>query len=115
MSISVSVDTSKLNELLSKVPGNKNEAVSETANYILGEARKNAPHRTGRLKTNSGLNQKYAGFVNVEFWQEYAGYVELGTHNKDQSVRMAARPFLKPATEMGRGRLIQLLKEGLLK
>ena len=109
MSISVSVDTSKLNELLAKVPGNKNEAVMGTAKYVLAEAKKNAPHRTGRLKTNSGLNQKYAGFVNVEFWQEYAGYVELGTW------KMAAQPFLTPAVNKGESRLIQLLKEGLLK
>lgn len=109
MSISVSVDTSKLNELLSKVPGNKDEAVSETANYILGEARKNAPYRTGRLKTNSGLNTSYGGFVNVEFWQEYAGYVELGTW------KMAAQPFLTPAVNKGESRLIELLKKGLFK
>jgi len=108
MSISVSVDTSKLNALLAKVPGNKNEAVNSAASYVLGEARKLAPYRTGRLKRNSGLTPN-AGFINVEFWQPYGGYVELGTW------KMAARPCLKPAVEKGESRLIQLLKEGLLK
>ena len=111
MSISVSVDTSKLNELLSKVPGNKQKAVKGTAWYILGESQKSNAYknRTGYLRGSGRVNESYGDFVNVEYSAEYAGYVEMGTR------KMAARPFLKPAVEKGSERLIQLLKEGLLK
>ena len=55
------------------------------------------------------MNESYGDFVNVEYGAEYAAYVEMGTR------KMGARPFLKPAVEKGESRLIQLLKEGLLK
>ena len=55
------------------------------------------------------MNESYGDFVNVEYTAEYAAYVEMGTR------KMGARPFLKPAVEKGSDRLVQLLKEGLLK
>ena len=111
MSISVSVDTSKLNELLAKVPGNKQTAVRGAAWYILGESQKSNAYknRTGYLRGSGRVNESYGDFVNVEYGAEYAAYVERGTR------KMGARPFLKPAVEKGESRLIQLLKEGLLK
>ena len=111
MSISVSVDTSKLNELLSKVPGNKQTAVRGAAWYVLGESQKSNAYknRTGYLRGSGRVSDSYGDFVNVEYGAEYAGYVEMGTR------KMGARPFLKPAVEKGESRLIQLLKEGLFK
>ena len=113
MSISVSVDTTKLNELLSKVPGNKDKIVRSTAEYVLEDSQKSDAYknRTGKLRASGGINTKYAGsgFINVEYTAEYAGYVEMGTW------KMGARPFLRPSVEKGESRLIQLLKEGLLK
>ncbi len=111
MSISVSVDTSKLNELLAKVPGNKDKAVRGAAWYILGESQKSNAYknRTGYLRGSGRVNESYGDFVNVEYGAEYAGYVELGTR------KMAAQPFLTPAVNRGEKRLIELLKEGLFK
>jgi len=111
MSISVSVDTSKLNELLGKIPGNKQKAVRGAAWYILGESQKSNAYknRTGYLRGSGRVNEAYGDFVNVEYGAEYAGYVEMGTR------KMGARPFLKPAVEKGESRLIQLLKEWLFK
>lgn len=108
MSISVSVDTTKINELLSTIPGNKNKAVREAANYILGEARTLAPVRTGHLRSNSEVEGE-GGNSLIKFNAEYAAYVELGTR------KMAAQPFLTPAVNRGEKRLIELLKEGLIK
>ena len=113
MSISVSVDTSKLNELLGKVPGNKDKIIKSTAEYVLEDSQKSDAYknRSGKLRASGGINTKYAGsgFINVEYTAEYAAYVEMGTW------KMAARPFLKPSVEKGSERLVQLLKEGLLK
>lgn len=108
MSISVSVDTTKINALLATIPGNKDKAVTSAAYYILGEARKLAPYRTGHLKNNSEVEGD-GGNSLIKFNAEYAAYVELGTR------KMAAQPFLTPAVSRGEKRLIELLKEGLFK
>ena len=111
MSISVSVDTSKLNKLLGKVPRNKQKAVRSAADYILGESQKSNAYknRTGYLRGSGRVSESYGDFVNVEYTAEYAAYVEMGTR------KMETKPFLKPAVEKGSDRLVQLLKEGLLK
>ena len=111
MSISVSVDTTKLNEIIAKLPGNRDKIVKAVAFEVLREAQQNAPvGETGMLHTNADVNTKYAGdgIMSVEFYQEYAPYVELGTY------KMAARPFLKPAVEAGEKKLVSLIKEGLI-
>ena len=117
MSISVSVDTTKLNEIIAKLPGNRDKIIKATAFHILGEAKKRAPVDTGFLRNSGGVNDDYfavGGFMNVEFTAEYAAYVELGTHNEDKSIRMPARPYLKPAVEAEAKLLEQRIKEGLI-
>ena len=107
MSISVSVDTSKLDAIIARLPGNRDKIVRATASHILGEARKRAPVATGALRDNSeAVNGD--GYTNVEFRQEYAAYVELGTH------KMAAQPFLTPAVEAEAKLLEDRIKEGLI-
>ena len=110
MSISVSVDTTKLNEIIAKLPANRDKIVKAVAFEVLREAQQKAPVDTGALRANADVNTKYAGdgIVNVEFHQEYAPYVELGTY------KMAARPFLTPAVEAGEKKLVSLIKEGLI-
>ena len=110
MSISVSVDTTKLNEIIAKLPANRDKIVKAVAFEVLREAQQKAPVDTGALKANADVNTKYAGdgIMSVEFYQEYAPYVELGTY------KMAARPFLTPAVEAGEKKLVSLIKEGLI-
>ena len=107
MSFSVSVDTTKLNEIIAKLPGNRDKIVRATALHILGEARKRAPVRTGFMRDNSEVTNG-DGYSNVEFHAEYAPYVELGTH------KMAAHPFLKPAVEAEAKLLEKRLKDELI-
>ncbi len=111
MSMSVSIDTTKLNELIAQVPGNRDQVVRATAFHVLGIAVEKAPRRTGFLKSTGNVNAEYAssGFVNVEFTAEYAAYVELGTS------RMAAQPYLKPAVEAEQQLFIERLKKGVVK
>ena len=107
MSFSVSVDTTKLNEIIAKLPGNRDKIIRATALHVLGEARKRAPVRTGFMRDNSEVTDG-DGYKNIEFHQEYAAYVELGTW------KMAARPFLKPAIEAEAKLLEKRIKEELI-
>jgi HK97 gp10 family phage protein len=111
MSMSVSIDMTKLNQLIATVPGNKNTVVRSAAYHILGTARKNAPVKTGWLRDHSDVSEEYAasGYYNVEFYAEYAGYVELGTR------KMAGRPFLKNACEAERQGFIERLSKDVVK
>ena len=108
MSISVSVDTTRLQNILNGLKQNRDEAIRSTALYTLGEARKKAPRKTGWLRENSGIKQ-WDNFVNVEFYAEYAPYQELGTS------KMAAHPFLTPAVEKATDKLIKNIKRELIK
>lgn len=116
MSFSVSVDTSKLDSIIAKLPGNRDKIVKAAAFHILSMAVPKAPYRFGYLRNSGKVNTDYAssGFVNVEFTAEYAAYVELGTHNADGSVRMKERPFLKPACEAEATLLEKRLKDELI-
>lgn len=108
MSFSVSLDTTKLNEIIAKLPGNRDQIIRATAQHVLGEARKRAPVRTGWLRDHSEVTN-HEEYSNVEFHAEYAPYVELGTH------KMLGRPYLKPAVEAETKLLEKRLKEGLIK
>ena len=107
MSISVSVDTTKLNAIIAALPGNRDQIIRATAQHVLGEARKRAPVVTGALRDNSEVTDG-EGYKNVEFHQEYAAYVELGTH------KMTARPYLTPAVEAEAKLLEKRLKDELI-
>lgn len=111
MSMSVSIDMTKLNEIIAQVPGNKDTVVKSAAFHILGNAREKAPVDTGWLRDHSDVSDKYStqGYYNVEFYAEYAGYVELGTK------RMYARPFLRTAVETERQNFIERLSKDVVK
>lgn len=65
------------------------EAIGMTAE---GYAKEKAPVNTGRLRNSvSHVSDSEAAYIGTNV--EYAPYVELGT------VKMGARPFLKPAAE----------------
>lgn len=110
MSMSVSIDTTKLNEIIATVPGNKAEIVKAAAWHILGEAQKRTPvGETGNLKSENDVKPVGDGSYNVEYYMEYAPYVELGTY------KMYARPFLHTAVENERQLFIEKLKSDLIK
>lgn len=108
MSMSVSLDTRKLDELIKQVPGNKAKIVKAAAFHILGNAQKKAPRVTGNLRANADVKE-HDTYTNVEFYAEYAPYVELGTS------RMYARPFLRSSVETERQNFIERLKKDLIK
>ncbi len=111
MSISVSVDTTKINELLATIPGNKDVAIRDTAFWILEDSQKSTAYknRTGYLRSSGGVSLEYDGWAIVEYNAEYAAYVEMGTW------KMAARPFLKPSVEKAESVLAEKIAKGLFK
>ncbi len=104
--MSVTIDTTKLDDILRKVPGNRSKVVRSAAFHILDNARAKAPVDTGALRDNSDVVVADNGeSANINFYQEYAHYVELGTW------KMYARPFLYTAVETERQNFIEQLKK----
>lgn len=94
MSIQVRVD-SRIPMVVALVHGRVETAIRKAAFTIEAEAKMRAPVDTGNLRnsihaTGSGTDWR------VNSPAEYALYVEFGTH------KMAARPHLIPALEVGR-------------
>ena len=110
MSLSISVDTTKLNEIIAKLPGNRDKIVRETATHIMIVSKETTAYKnvSDHLRERNTVNQTYAGYAIVEYYQEYAPYVEFGTW------KMPARPFLKPAVEAEEKLLTQRIKDGLI-
>jgi len=110
MSLSISVDTTKLNEIIAKLPNNRDKIVRESAEHILFVSKQTTAYKnvSGQLRERNNVNLKYAGYAIVEYYQEYAPYVEFGTW------KMPARPFLKPAVEAEATLLTQRIKDGLI-
>jgi HK97 gp10 family phage protein len=82
--------------------------VKRAAIHILGNSRKKAPIKTGWLRSDSDVVPASGG-QNVEFYADYAGYVELGTY------KMYARPFLRTSVETERQNFIESMKRDLIK
>jgi len=110
MSLSISVDTRKLDEIIAKLPSNRDKIIRDTAAHILFVSKQTTVYKnvSGYLRERNDVNTKYAGYAIVEYYQDYAPYVEFGTY------KMAARPFLKPAVEAEATLLTQRIKDGLI-
>lgn len=108
MSVSVQMDTSRLDDIIKTVPGKREDIVRRAAFHILGNAKIKAPKRTGFLRDNSNVTID-GKTASVNFYAEYAPYVELGTS------RMYARPFLYTSVETERQNFIDRLKKELVK
>lgn len=93
-SVSINVDTSKLEEIAAGLDGNMSQVGVFLGQLLEGFAKAYAPIDTGALRNS--LHQEYpGGNVLCQVWPDvdYAIYQELGTY------KMAAQPFLTPAVE----------------
>lgn len=72
--------------------------VKKSASDIEADAKINAPVDTGNLKNSIGSDIDGLS-AEIGPTAEYAGYVEYGTSNEDETVRMAAQPYMGPAFE----------------
>jgi phage gpG-like protein len=103
----VTIDTAVLDRMIATQPAKFLELVKKTAFEVIKSAREIAPRDpnrppkdperqvTGTLKANSDMVETGSLSVNVEFYQEYAPYQELGA----PAINLPARPFLTPSVE----------------
>ena len=74
------------------------------AKLLEGEAKTRCPRKTGTLRgsiTSKNDNETATVFTNTE----YAPYVEYGT------VRQSAQPYMRPAIDSNRKRLIEMYRK----
>ncbi len=76
-----------------------------TAGFLVeGQAKANAPVRTGRLKNS--INSRVQGDVAIVGTNvEYATHVEYGTKHQK------AQPYMRPALDSNRKKLVQLYED----
>jgi len=74
------------------------KALNIIAIFLAGDAKLRVTVDTGALKSSIvSVKEKLTRFIGSIM--DYAKFVEDGTKNKDGSVRMAAKPYLKPALD----------------
>ncbi len=79
-------------------------ALEKLSEETVEDAKGRVPVKTGALRDSIGGVVTGPQLV-LTATQPYAGYVELGTR------RMAARPYLTPATDQAKSKLPELLQE----
>jgi HK97 gp10 family phage protein len=112
--ITISVDTSGLRRLREQIRSQVEAGVARVAHEIEEDARRRAPVRTGFLRSSIEAIPSDAAEPGTVEWEvgaaaPYGIFVELGT------TKMAARPFLTPAAEAGRGPFLDAVGDALQK
>ena len=95
-SVTVKLDTKKLDEILAKAPERASLLVARGALAVRGRAASLAPVDTGALRASIAERE-----VGQFKWQVYAG-VEYAIYQEFGTYKMAAHPFLGPAVEATR-------------
>lgn len=103
--MTVELDTTVLDRLSRRFGGSGDNAAAAIAFLIEGKAKMLAPVDTGTLKNSIHVENTGLGKRIVTDSVEYGVYVELGTS------RMAAQPYLVPATEATGVEINQIIAE----
>lgn len=139
--MSVSSNADKVNEdfsrVLESVKGNITKALETSAILVEADAKESAPVDLGQLKGSiyhkQGIDSDGAKYAEVGTNVEYAPYVEFGTgifasnglgrktgwayeNRKGETIFTRGnkpQPFLTPALESNRSRIVQILASGV--
>lgn len=103
MKLELTVERNDFPGIAEALPQAVGQAVHEIAFQIEADAKGLAPVDTGFLRSSIQTSVIDAFTAEVAVGAHYAAYVEFGTS------RMAARPYLTPAVERNRPRLIEAL------
>lgn len=109
MSIEGADDTkAAFDRVLAGVTGQIPKALEASAILVQGEAKTLAPVDTGNLR-NSITRETHEDYAIVGTNVEYGPFQEFGTS------KMAAQPFLTPALNRNRSRIVQLISAAVKK
>lgn len=118
MSVTIKLDTSVLDRMLAKVPGNADAVVEEAALTVAAEAQKNIRGwpliDTGALLNSLQAEPKRRGLWEVHDGVEYGVYWELG-HRNIFLRRYVRKPFLTPAINYVAAKFVQMIQRGIIK
>ena len=118
MSVTVKLDTTKLDQLLATLPGNADKVTADAALLIEQGAKMRIQEwpliDTGALLNSIKADRKKRGVWIVHDGVEYGVYWELGHHNifTRHYMRM---PFLGPAVVDVTNKLSKMFADGLFK
>lgn len=105
MSVTVTIDASEVNAMLSRLSdAGRGRALGSAllagALLVEGDAKRRAPVDTGTLRNSIRAEQQSDTEATVGTPVEYAPFVEYGTS------RQAAQPYLRPALEQNRDAIV---------
>ena len=116
------LDTKLLDKMTVQLKPDVQKRIGKSAAHAISNAKQNSPWRYGAHRnsgyfvppggnaSNRQVQPKNDMSATLGFTMDYSIYLELGTQNKDNSVRMAARPHLVPAVDAEEKPLIADLK-----
>jgi HK97 gp10 family phage protein len=107
MSADIKIDLGSLSGLADRIKRNVGAAIDESGAGIEGQAKADAPKRTGAMANSTQYRRTGEMQGEVTVGVEYGVFVELGT------VHQAAQPFLTPAAEDERPRLVKRVQEAV--
>ncbi len=118
MSVTVKLDTTKLDQLLAQIPNRANQATRQAAFAIEAQTKTNIQRwsliDTGALINSIQAEQKKKGSWIIHDGVEYGVYWELG-HRNIFLRRYVRKPFLEPALRFVEASFMQMLAQGLFK
>lgn len=97
----------KLFDKLEAKPATVDQMLNDFCKDVVTSAKLRAPVSTGRLKWSIRFIKNKSGDYVIEVGVDYASFVEYGT------VKMQAQPFLTPAINVHREKLIARIKREL--
>lgn len=103
--LTIEVVSNSFPDIAQQLPGAVSQAVRETAFQVEADAKSLVPVDTGFLRSSiqTSIEDEFSAVVNVS--ATYAAYVEFGTSRPNSR----AQPYLVPAVEMNKSRLMQAL------
>lgn len=107
MQVDLVITHNRLGALAAQLPGLANAIVGKTVADIEAEAKALVPVDTGALKNSITGEMTGTAEGQVSVGQEYGPYVEYGT------ARQAAQPYLTPAADRARPRLVAAVDAAL--
>lgn len=118
MSVTIKLDTNKLNQLIATIPGDADKIAHDAAELVRQQTMMNIQGwpliDTGALLNSWDVKRIGRGAYEVRGGKEYGVYWELG-HRNIFLRRYVRKPFMTPAIKYVEAKFYQMLSKGLFK